>query len=196
VEYNDENSHWTTLGSREIYRNLWIRVREDHVLRPDGKPGIYGVVEFPTYALGMVPVTELGDTFLVGQWRYTLAAYSWEIPEGGGDKRLPMLQSAQRELLEETGITAQKWIDLGALHLSNSVTDEEGRVYLAQDLDIGTARPDGDEVLQVMRLPLSEAYEMCLDGRITDGVSIIGIVRAAEYLRRKTRLSEETKQEK
>jgi 8-oxo-dGDP phosphatase len=180
----DEISHWQTLGSREIYVNPWIRVREDHVIRPDGKDGIYGVVEFPTYALGIVPLTENHDTFLVGQFRYTLSAYSWEIPEGGGDKRIPMLTSAKRELVEETGITAAKWIDLGPLHLSNSVTDEEGRAYLACDLTLGDSRPDGDEVLKVRRLPLMEAYEMCIDGRITDALSIIGLVRTVEYLRR------------
>jgi len=180
----DEQSHWTLVGSREIYVNPWIRLREDHVIRPDGKPGIYGVVEFPTYALGIVPVDAEGYVHLVGQYRYTLEAYSWEIPEGGGDKRIPMIESAQRELVEETGITAASWIDLGPLHLSNSVTDEEGRVYLARELTIGQSRPDGDEVLHTKRVPLAEAYEMCLDGRITDAVAIVGIVRAVEYLKR------------
>jgi 8-oxo-dGTP pyrophosphatase MutT (NUDIX family) len=180
----EEESHWTVIGSREIYVNPWIRLREDHVLRPDGKPGIYGVVEFPTYALGIVPIDENGDVYLVGQYRYTLNAYSWEIPEGGGDKRLPKLDSAQRELVEETGITATDWIDLGPLHLSNSVTDEEGRVFLARGLTLGPPRPDGDEVLQTKKVPLAEAYEMCLDGRITDALAFVGIVRAREYIRR------------
>jgi 8-oxo-dGTP pyrophosphatase MutT (NUDIX family) len=181
---SNEESPWTVIGSRQIYANPWISVREDHVLRPDGKPGIYGVVEFPTYALGVVPVDENGDVYLIGQYRYPLNAYSWEIPEGGGDKRLPMQQSAERELVEETGITAAEWIDLGPLHLSNSVTDEEGRVYLARRLTIGQSSPDGDEVLQTKKIPVSEAYEMCIDGRITDALAIIGIIRAAEYLKR------------
>ncbi len=181
---DEEKSHWTVVGSREIYVNPWIRLREDHVIRPDGKPGIYGVVEFPTYALGVVPLDSDGYVHLVGQFRYTLNAYSWEIPEGGGDKRVPMIESAARELVEETGITASEWIDLGPLHLSNSVTDEEGRVYLARGLNVGTAAPDGDEVLQTRRVPLQEAFEMCIDGRITDAVAIVGIVRAVEYLKR------------
>ena len=182
--FQDEaaSSPWQLTGSREVYVNPWIRVREDQVIRPDGKPGIYGVVEFPTYALGAVPLTDDGDTFLVGQYRYTLDAYSWEIPEGGGDKRLSMLESIRRELVEETGITADEWIDLGPLHTSNSVTDELGRVYLARGLRFGEARPDGDEVLRLRRLPLEEAYRMCMDGRITDAVSIIGIARARDYL--------------
>src|SRR5580693_1650129 len=96
---------WKTIGSREVYANPWIRVREDQVIRPDGKPGIYGVVEFRSYAIGVVPVTPEGETFLVGQWRYPLSLYSWEIPEGGGAFDRPMLESAKKELREETGIT-------------------------------------------------------------------------------------------
>jgi 8-oxo-dGTP pyrophosphatase MutT (NUDIX family) len=172
---------WQTRGSREIYINPWIRVREDHVIRADGQDGIYGVVEFKNYALGIVPVTDNGDTFLVGQWRYPLGAYSWEIPEGGGPLSVPLLASAQRELAEETGLTASNWTDLGPFHLSNSVTDEVGQIFLAQDLTAGDAQPEGDEVLAVRRLPLTEAYAMAMDGRITDGVSIIGLARAVHF---------------
>jgi 8-oxo-dGTP pyrophosphatase MutT (NUDIX family) len=172
---------WQTRGSREIYINPWIRVREDHVIRADGQDGIYGVVEFKNYALGIVPVTDNGDTFLVGQWRYPLEAYSWEIPEGGGPLSVPLLASAQRELAEETGLTASNWTDLGPFHLSNSVTDEVGQIFLAQDLTAGDAQPEGDEVLAVRRLPLTEAYAMAMDGRITDGVSIIGLARAVHF---------------
>ncbi|MGO8673613.1 MAG: NUDIX domain-containing protein [Capsulimonadaceae bacterium] len=179
---DDQLSHWVTIGSREVYVNPWIRVREDHVLRPDGRPGIYGVVEFKNYAIGIVPVTHDGDTFLVGQWRYPLGQYSWEIPEGGGRMDLPMLESARRELREEAGITAETWDDLGPLHLSNSVTDEVGRVYLARDLTIGIPSPDGEEILSIRRLPLLDAYAMAIDGRITDGLSIIGLARAVHRL--------------
>ncbi len=178
----EPRSHWQTVGSREVYVNPWIRVREDHVVRPDGRPGIYGVVEFQNHALGIVPVTDDGDTFLVGQWRYPLGLYSWEIPEGGGPLTTPILDSARRELTEETGITAALWTDLGAFHLSNSVTNEAGRIFLAQDLTLGDAEPEGDEVLAVRRLPLTDAYQMAMDGRITDAVSIIGLARAVAHL--------------
>lgn len=178
----DDRNPWKTVGSRQIYHNPWIRVREDHVIRADGRPGIYGVVEFQSYALGVVPVTAEGETILVGQWRYPLDSYSWEIPEGGGALSRPLLESAQRELAEETGVTAATWTDLGLFHLSNSVTNEEGRVFLAQDLTFGEAEPEGDEVLAVQRVPLLEAYAMAMDGRITDGVSIIGLARAVKHL--------------
>ena len=173
---------WRTRGSREVYVNPWIRVREDHVIRADGRDGIYGVVEFQNYALGVVPVTDDGDTFLIGQWRYPLGLYSWEIPEGGGPLPLPPLESARRELVEEAGLTAASWTDLGPFHLSNSVTNEVGRIFLARDLTFGEPAPEGDEVLALRRLPLLEAHAMAMDGRITDGVSIIGLARAMRFL--------------
>ena len=191
MENSNENpwqtqNPWQTRGSREIYVNPWIRVREDHVIRADGKDGIYGVVEFQSYALGVVPIAENGDTYLIGQWRYPLESYSWEIPEGGGALSAPLLESAQRELAEETGLSAALWTDLGLFHLSNSVTNETGQIFLAQNLTLGQAEPEGDEVLAVCRLPLSEAYQMAMDGRITDGVSIIGLARAVNYLERRS----------
>ncbi len=173
---------WHTRGSREVYVNPWIRVREDHVIRADGNDGIYGVVEFQNYALGVVPVTDDGDTFLVGQWRYPLGLYSWEIPEGGGPLHSLPLDSARRELAEEAGLSAASWTDLGLFHLSNSVTNEVGQIFLAQDLIFGEPTPEGDEVLALRRLPLLEAHAMAMDGRITDGVSIIGLARAVHFL--------------
>src|SRR5665213_2865486 len=168
---------WTVIGSREVYVNPWIRVREDQVVRPDSKPGIYGVVEFANYALGVVAITETLETYLVGQWRYTLGRYSWEIPEGGGSKLALPIDSAKRELLEETGIEARDWVDLGPFDLSNSVTDEIGYVYLARNLSYRESEPEGDEVLNVRKLPLADVRQMCLDGQITDGVTIIAIFR-------------------
>lgn len=179
---SDSRNPWRVRGSRAVYANPWISVREDQVLRPDGQPGIYGVVQFQNYALGIVPVTGALETVLVGQWRYPLGVYSWEIPEGGGALTLPLLESAQRELAEETGIVADLWTDLGPLHLSNSVTDEVGAVFLAQNLTFGQAHPEGDEVLAIRRLPLPEAWQMALDGRITDALSIVGLARAVHFL--------------
>ena len=174
---------WRRLSTRPIYSNPWIEVREDQVICPDGNPGIYGVVEFQTWAIGVVPLAANGDTFLVGQYRYTLDIYSWEIPEGGGAKTETPLEAAQRELREEAGIAAARWTYLGEAHLSNSATDEVGCVFLAEDLTFGEAEPDGTEEIAVRRLPFQEAVQMALSGEISDALAIIGLLRADYYLR-------------
>lgn len=179
---------WQRLSSREIYENPWIKVREDQVIRPDGKPGIYGVVQFQNHAIGVVPVTDEGDTFLVGQYRYALGVYSWEIPEGGSPLTESPLEGAKRELREETGLTAERWTYLGDLHPSNSVTDEVGAVYLAEGLSFGISAPEGTERLEVRRLPLKEAWEMAMRGEITDSLAIIGLSRAWAFLQSQRRL--------
>lgn len=179
---NEERNPWRAHSSELRYDNPWIRVREDQVSRPDGQPGIYGVVHFKNRAIGVVPLTEEGDTVLVGQYRYTLEAYSWEIPEGGGPLTESALEAARRELREETGLTADRWTYLGELHTSNSVTDELGAVFLAEGLHDGVSEPDGTEELQVRRLPLSEAHRMAMRGEITDALSIVALARVQAYL--------------
>jgi len=140
------------------------------------------VVEFQARAFGVVALTEDGDTFMVGQHRYTLDLYSWEIPEGGGAKTETPLEAAQRELREETGITAARWTYLGEAHLSNSATDEVGCLFLAEDLTFGEAEPDVTEDLQLRRLPFAEAVQMALSGEISDALAVIGLLRAERYL--------------
>lgn len=179
----EQRGPWQRLSSRPIYANPWIAVREDEVIRPDGNPGIYGVVEFQSWAIGVVPLAENGDTFLVGQYRYTLGCYSWEIPEGGGARTETPLAAAQRELREETGISAARWTYLGEAHLSNSATDEVGCVFLAEDLTLGEAEPDGTEELRLWRLPFADAVQMALTGEISDALAVVGLLRADQYLR-------------
>jgi 8-oxo-dGTP pyrophosphatase MutT (NUDIX family) len=173
---------WSTRSSRAVYGNAWIDVREDMVTRPDGSPGIYGVVSFRNLALGAVPLLPDGTTVLVGQYRYTLDAWSWEIPEGGGDPRRPPEEEMARELVEETGLVALRWTPLGELHTSNSVTDERALLFLAEDLVQEAARPDPTEDLVTWRLPLAEAVAMAVDGRITDSMSVAGLLRADRLL--------------
>lgn len=168
---------WTTLTERTAYENPWIRVSHRDVLNPTGGPGIYGVVHFKNTAIGIVPLDNEGYTWLVGQYRYTLGRYSWEIPEGGGPLGTSLLESAQRELLEETGITARRWTPLLEMHLSNSVTDEYGVAYLAQDLSFGESSPEDTEQLHIRRVPFSEALRMVMDGEITDALSMAAILK-------------------
>lgn len=168
---------WQTLSERTAYENAWIRVSHREVLNPAGGPGIYGVVHFKNVAIGVVPVDEHGFTWLVGQYRYTLGRYSWEIPEGGCPLGTSLLESARRELLEETGLTASLWTPLLEMHVSNSVTDEYGVAYLAQGLSLGESEPEETERLEVKRVPLEEAIGMVLEGEITDALSMAALMK-------------------
>jgi 8-oxo-dGTP pyrophosphatase MutT (NUDIX family) len=173
---------WKKLSSRFIYENPWISVREEDVLKPNGTPGIYGVVSFKNKAIGVVPVDSEGYTYLVGQFRYTLNEYSWEIPEGGGPEGETPLETAKRELAEETGFTASVWKDLGRIHTSNSVTDEEGFLFLATDLAAGESTPEDTEQLIIKKVSLKDAVNMVMSGEITDSLSIAGLLKASILL--------------
>jgi 8-oxo-dGTP pyrophosphatase MutT (NUDIX family) len=174
---------WKTIDRTTVYENNWITVEHRNVLNPVGNPGIYGVVHFKNVAIGIVPVDLDGNTWLVGQFRYTLNEYSWEIPKGGGLENTVEIESAKRELLEETGISAEKWSILSPVHTSNSVTDERGLLYLAENLNFGEAEPEETEQLIVKKLPLAEAVKMVLGGEITDAISIIGLLLADRILK-------------
>ncbi len=170
----DFENPWERVSTRVVYENPWIRVREDEVVRPDGLPGIYGVVHFKNVAVGILAVED-GALYLVGQFRYPLGIYSWEIPEGGCPEGEDPLEAARRELEEETGLRARVWTKMGEAHLSNSVSDELAVWFLAEGLEKGERRPEGTERLQVRRVSLAEAEEMLDAGLITDALSVIAI---------------------
>ena len=178
---------WKKLSSKTIYKNEWIRLREDQVITPTGTNGIYGVVETKP-AIGIVPLTDDLYTYLVGQYRYTLDVYSWEIPEGGGTDGEDIVVGAQRELLKETGLSAQKWTFLDTMYTSNSVTNETGYIYLAEELSQGKAQPDHTEELQIKKLPFLGAWKMVLNAEIKDSLAIIGLMRVHYYLKNNNRL--------
>ena len=182
----EQTNPWTTLGSRPVYENPWIKVREDQVLRPDGQPGIYGVVEFKNRAVGVLPVEDDGSLWLVGQYRYPLQAYSWEIPEGGCPERETPEETARRELQEEAGLTALNLELLTTAHLSNSVCDEVAYIFRASGLTHGPNNPEGAESLDVRRVAWAEAWAMLRRGEITDSISVIALLH--EAVRRGQRL--------
>jgi 8-oxo-dGTP pyrophosphatase MutT (NUDIX family) len=170
---------WRRRARRVAYENPWLTVWHDDVLRPDGSPGIYGVVHFANLAVGVVALDDWDRVLLVGQHRYALDAYSWEIPEGGVPLEEAALDGARRELREETGVVAASWREIGRFHLSNSVTDEAGVLYLATDLAQHAAAPEATEELVSRWVPFAEALAMTLDGRIRDAMTIMGIQRVA-----------------
>ncbi len=171
---------WKTRSAKKIYDNNWIMLEEHQVINPSGGPGIYGKVHFKNKAIGIIPLDEHGNTWLVGQHRYTLNEYTWEIPEGGCPLNTPPLDSAKRELKEETGISASSWQQIMRLHTSNSVTDEEGFIFLAEGLTFGENELEDTEAdLVVKKLPFTEALEMVMRGEITDSLSVAGILKVA-----------------
>ena len=171
---------WTTLSTARVYENKWITVEESKVISPGNTKGIYGKVHFKNKAIGIVPIDEHGFTWLVGQYRYTLEEYSWEIPEGGGPIGVPTLESAKRELKEETGLEASQWSLIRRFHTSNSVTDEEGFIFLAEGLTQGKRELEDTEAdLKLQKLPFREAVDMVMRGEITDSMSVAGILQVA-----------------
>lgn len=174
---NEIRNPWTVLAQRAVYDNPWIGLTEYEVINPGGGKGIYGKVRFKSLAIGILPLDDQGNTWLVGQYRFPLDAYSWEIPEGGGDPQVPPVESAGRELLEETGLVAADWVELLEMHLSNSVTDEHAFIFLARGLEQREAAPEETEQLVVRRLPFEEAYRMVERGEITDSMSVAAILK-------------------
>ena len=177
-----EKNSWKTLKSEIKYETPWIKVTQHDVINPSGKPGIYGVVGFKNIAIGILPLDDEHNTWLVGQWRYPLGAYSWEIPEGGGPHGVDPVDSARRELREETGLVADSLREIGRIHTSNSVCDEYGILYLATGLKQKEAHPEDSEDLQIMKVPFDEAYRMVMDGRITDSLSQVAILRVKRMM--------------
>ena len=174
---NQNLNPWKTLSSEKIYENPWISLTEHQVINPGGGRGIYGEVHFKNLAIGIIPLDDENNTWLVGQYRFPLKQYSWEIPEGGGLLENDPLLSAKRELLEETGIIADEWIEIQKIHLSNSVSDELGIIYLAKKLRFGESSPEESEDLIVRKVPFETAYQMVLNSEITDSLSVAAILK-------------------
>jgi 8-oxo-dGTP pyrophosphatase MutT (NUDIX family) len=177
---------WKTIASRTAYENAWLRVREDQVIRPDGKPGIYGVIEIRP-SVGVVALNERDEIVLVGQWRYTLNRYSWEIPRGGSRaEETDMRQAAERELAEEAGVSAAHWQAMGTVDVGNGVLDDVQSFYLATGLSATNTNFDPEEDISIVWKPFNEAVKMALDGTITEVCSIAAILRVAMLRQEKT----------
>lgn len=166
---------WKILDQQAVYENPWIQITEFRVLNPSGGPGIYGKVHFKNLAVGVIPLDAAFNIYLVGQYRFVLNQYSWEIPEGGAAKDEDPLTAAKRELLEETGLLAKNWEKILTMHLSNSVSDELAVIYLARELEQRQPMPEETEALTIKKVPFDEAVNMLESGSITDSMSVAAI---------------------
>lgn len=174
---NETENPWKILSSEEKYDNKWINVTEHQVINPSGNNGIYGAVRFKNQAVGVIPLDEKNNTWLVGQYRFMLNQYTWEIPEGGAPFEEDPVKGAARELEEETGLRAERYTKILEMHLSNSVGDEFATMYLAQGLSQHTAMPEDTEQLQVRKIPFEEVYKMVISGQITDSMTVAAVLR-------------------
>ncbi len=168
---------WKQQSSKKIFENPWLTLHEDSVINPGGGLSHYGKIHFKNLAIGIIPLDENNNTWLVGQYRYVPDCYSWEIPMGGGALNIDPVESAKRELKEETGLIANNWQEIMQLHTSNSVTDERALIYVARDLTQGETEFEETEDLIIQKLPLDEAIERVLSGEITDAISVAGLLK-------------------
>ncbi|MFT4153586.1 NUDIX domain-containing protein [Parafilimonas sp.] len=173
---NEFKNPWKIAGAKDIYDNPWINLTEYQVINPAGGKGIYGKVHFKNLAIGIVPLDDELNTYLVGQYRFTIDEYSWEIPEGGGLNEDPLI-AAQRELLEETGLKAERWQKIREMYLSNSVTDELCTIFIAKGLSQHSPMPDETEQLTIKKIPFNEVYNRVMEGKIKDAITVAAILQ-------------------
>lgn len=178
MNWDEQGNPWTLHGVHPRYDNPWIRLEDHDVTHPGGKRSMYGVVRMRKIAVGVLPIEADGRVHLVGQWRFPLGRYSWEMPEGGAEEGEAPVESARRELAEEAGVVAGKLEKMLEMDMSNSVTDERAVIYLATDLKAGSGQPDEGEVLQRITAPFPEVLQRALDGRIRDAMTVAALLRA------------------
>ena len=172
-----EENPWRIISKKDVYETQWIKVTHHDVLNPAGNQGVYGTVHFKNYALGIIALDENNNTWIVGQYRFPMNEYTWEIPEGGGPVGQDPLASAKRELLEETGIEAGSWTLIQRMQLSNSASDEEAFLYLAKDLAYHKPHPEDNEELEQRKISFGELYELVKDGKVTDSLTVAAVLK-------------------
>ena len=177
MKSNPEENPWEIKNTQKVYANNWIEVSHHEVTNPTGNEGVYGVVHFKNLAIGIIPLDENNHTWIVGQYRFPVEKYSWEMPEGGGQIGVDPLLSAQRELLEECGIIAQKWERILEMDLSNSATTEHAILYVARELSFTQAQPEETEELQLRKIPFEELFQMVMRGEVSDAMTIAAVLK-------------------
>lgn len=177
-DWEEDGDPWTVKSLAHPFENDWFKIDAHDVIHPNGAPGTYTVVRIRRLAVGVLPIEPDGRVHLVGQWRFPLGRYSWEMPEGGADPGEEPLACAVRELEEETGFRAARFERILEMDMSNSLTDEMAVIFLATELTPGQAQPDHTEVLRRVSAPFSEVLQRVLDGRIRDSMTVAAMLRA------------------
>lgn len=178
TDWEEDGDPWRVKGVSHPFENAWFRLDAHDVVHPGGADGTYTVIRIRRVAVGVLPIDETGAVHLVGQWRFPLGRYSWEMPEGGAEPGEPELECAKRELQEETGLSARAFIQILELDMSNSLTDERAVIFLAADLSSGEANPEPTEVLRRRSAPFQEVLTRVTDGRIRDSMTVAAVLRA------------------
>jgi ADP-ribose pyrophosphatase len=178
MKMNKAKNPWTNKSSEVKYENLWIKVIESNVLNPAGNDGIYGVVHYKNNAVAIIPLDENYNTWIVGQYRYPLDSYEWEIVEGGCPEGTSPLETAKRELHEEVGLKAEHYEMILEMQLSNSTTDEVSYTYVAKGLSYIGEEPEEDEQLTIKKIPFEEVFQMVMRGEIRDALAVGSILKA------------------
>lgn len=182
LEPIEQRGPWRTLSIEERYATPWISVSHHEVIDPSGGRGIYGVIHFKNVAVGIIPLDADLNTWIVGQYRYPIKAYSWEIPEGGGRRDVPPIDSARRELREEVGIEAERWTEVLQMDLSNSASDEEAIIFVAQGLTFHAPEPEATEELAMRKVPFKELFEAVMRGEMRDSLTVAAVLKVQRML--------------
>ena len=176
--WEEDGDPWIVKRIERPFENDWFAIDAHHVVHPGGRDGTYSVIRVRRLAVGVLPIEPEGRVHLVGQWRFPLKRYSWEIPEGGGEPDEDADACARRELAEETGLSATTLVKILEMDLSNSLTDERAVLYLATGLEAGLAQPEDTEVLRRLTAPFGEVLARVCDGRIRDALTVAAVLRA------------------
>lgn len=175
-------SSWKKLTSKIVYKNPWITVREDKVIRPDGKKGIYGYIQIP-HSLVVLAITSKKEIYLVGQHRYPVNTYSWEIPKGTHKKRETILHAAKRELLEEAGLVAKKWKEIGQAYTSIGLINEVCHIFIATNLKVFSSKPNTFEIKEIKKISIKKFIKLILNNKIKDSLTISAAYKLMKYLK-------------
>lgn len=173
---------YKTISSRVVWSCPWYNIRQDAIITPDGKEGVYNVVQHPG-AVWIIPVTTLGEIVLIRTYRYTVDDWCFEIPAGGIKAGQTLEDAARAELLEEIGGTAGALDFCAQFYTMNGIGNEEAHIFLATDVVLGKPQHESTEIIEIHPKPISEVLDMAQSNQISDGPSALALLLCADKLR-------------